>query len=399
MRATVLALLCALALPALTVARAATPQPATPYRVVGYDFGASGVPDETDGMPWQPIPVSQVRELDTIIFAFAGIQAGRVVLTGVGAKRLDALVALKKVNPRLRVELSVGGWGAGGFSEAAGTEGGRKLFATSATQLVVAHHLDGLDVDWEFPGSAESGITASPQDRDDFTLLLRAVRSSLDAAAATDGHSYTLSIAAGLGADLRDVDLPAVNRYVDTFNVMTYDQCNKEPPGVHVTCHHSGLAAGPGAPAYVDTIERGVWQFLMAGVPPAKILIGAAFYGHAYGDVTPKDDGLYQPYAKSLDLGELSWPRVKAGFMDTDGFTRHWDAAAQAAFSWNPATRTFVTYDDPQSMAAKAAYVKANHLGGIMFWQLGDDPSGELLRAIAQGLGTSAAPAVAGAGK
>ncbi len=396
MRSTVLGLSFALALPALIGVAAAAP--ATPYRVIGYDFGASVVPGETDHILWQPIPASQARELDTVIFAFAGVKAGHVALSETGAKRLDALVALKKVNPNLRVELSVGGWGAGGFSEAASTEGGRKLFAASATQLVVTHHLDGLDIDWEFPGSDAGGITASPDDEQDFTLLLAAVRSSLDAAAAADDHSYTLSIAAGLGADLRYVDLPAVNRYVDTFNVMTYDQCNKEPPGVHVTCNHSGLAAGPEAPAFVDTIDRGVWQFLMAGVPPQKLMIGAAFYGHAYGDATPRNHGLYQPYAKTLDLGELSWPRVKADFMDTQGFTRYWDAAAQAAYSWNPTTRTFVTYDDPESLAAKAAYVKANHLGGIMFWQLGDDPSGELLHAIAQGLRTTS-PVATGAGK
>jgi chitinase len=390
MRSFVLALLLILGLPAL----AAAATPASPYRVVGYDFGASWVPGETDNMPWQPLPASQVRDLDTIIFAFAGIHDGRVTLTDTGARRLDSLVALKKTNPRLRIELSVGGWGAGGFSEAAGTTGGRQLFAASATQLVAQHHLDGLDVDWEFPGSDAGGITAGPNDRENFTLLLAAVRSSLNAAAAADGHAYSLSIAAGLGNDLRYVDIAAINRYLDSINVMTYDMCNKEPPGVHVTCHHSGLAAGPAAPAYIDTVARGVWQFISAGVPPEKLVVGAAFYGHAYGDVAPKDDGLYQPYAKALALGELSWPRVKADFMDTRGFVRHWDPNAQAAWSWNPATHTFVTYDDPRSMAAKAAFVKANHLGGIMFWQLGDDPSGELLHAIAQGL--KGAPAGAG---
>lgn len=382
-----------LVVPVLPGVQAATPPAA--YRVVGYDFGAEGVPGATGDVPWKPIPASQARELSTIIFAFAGIKDGRVVLAETGAKRLDALVALKAVNPHLRVELSVGGWGAGGFSEAASTAGGRQLFATSATALVVAHHLDGLDVDWEFPGSDASGITASPADRDDFTLLLAAVRSSLDAAAATDGHTYTLSIAAGLGNDLRYVDIAAINRYLDSINVMTYDMCNKEPPGVHVTCHHSGLAAGPLAPAYIDSVARGVWQFIEAGVPARKLLIGAAFYGHAYAGVTPRNDGLYQPYTQTPDLGELSWPRVKANYVNHDGFVQHWDPAAAAAWSWNAATRTFVTYDDPRSLAAKATFVEDNHLGGIMFWQLGDDPSGELLHAIAQDLNQRVVPAVA----
>jgi chitinase len=46
------------------------------------------------------------------------------------------------------------------------------------------------------------------------------------------------------------------------------------------------------------------------------------------------------------------------------------------------------TFDDPPIMAAKAEYVRRNHLGGIMFWELsGDMPDGELITAIADGLG------------
>jgi chitinase len=38
-------------------------------------------------------------------------------------------------------------------------------------------------------------------------------------------------------------------------------------------------------------------------------------------------------------------------------------------------------------MAAKAQYVRENHLRGIMFWELsGDTPDGELIDAIASGL-------------
>lgn len=370
----------------------------SPYRAIAYDFGASSSPAETQGIRWSPPPPAQVRELDAIIFAFAFVDDGRVVLGDTAARRLDSLVALKRHNPHLQVDLSVGGWGTGGFSEAAGTEGGRKLFAASATSLVVAHRLDGLDIDWEFPGSDEARITASPDDERNFTLLLAAVRSSLAAAGAADGHTYTLSVAAGIGADLRHTNLAAINGYVDWFNVMTYDECNKEPPGVHLTCHHSGLYATPATPAFIDTIDRAVWQFLVAGVPAHKLVIGAAFYGHAYGEVRPEHSGLFQPHGEAPDAGELPWPTLQADYIGKAGFVRQWDPIAHAPWLWNAQTRTFITYDDPESLAAKAAYVKANHLGGIMFWQLGMDPTGELLHALRQGLDAGAATTASTAG-
>ena len=71
---------------------------------------------------------------------------------------------------------------------------------------------------------------------------------------------------------------------------------------------------------------------------------------------------------------------------DRGGYHRYWDADAQAPWLWNARTRRFISYDDPQSIAAKAAFVKARHLGGIMYWEESLDPSGELLDAAWAGL-------------
>ncbi|HET9819982.1 MAG TPA: glycosyl hydrolase family 18 protein, partial [Rhodanobacteraceae bacterium] len=266
-------------------------------------------------------------------------------------------------------------------SEAARTPAGRKAFAESAARLVVDQGADGLDIDWEYPGHHESGIASSPDDRDNFTLLLKAVRAGLDAAGAAHGRHYTLSIAVADGPFASGVDIAAVNRYVDWFNLMTYDFCNSMTPD---TCHHTGLHASQFAPADARTTDRAVGQFLAAGVPPRKLVIGAAFYGREFGDVNPAHDGLYRPYKKYVD--EIPWPKLKAGLIGKRGFVRHWDAKADAPWLWNTSTRTFITYDDPESIAAKAAFVKAHHLGGIMYWEQSLDPNGELLDAIWRGL-------------
>jgi chitinase len=334
---------------------------------------------------WNPAQDRDAGKIDTLIFAFATVIDGRVLLDTVGEEHLHRLIALKATHPTLNVTISVGGWGAGGFSEAAGSDAGRRRFAESAAQLVGTLGADGLDVDWEYPQHDESGIRSSPEDRNHFTLLLRAIRASLDQAGAAHGrlgaNHYTLSIAAADGPFISGIDIAAVSPYLDWFNLMTYDFVNSLTT---TTGHHSGLHASEVAPAGGRTTDGAVRQFLDAGVPPSKLVIGAAFYGREFAEVRADHHGLYQNYGHYQ--GEHPWPQLKIDYIDHDGYVRRWDAAAQAPWLWNGRTRRFISYDDPQSIAAKAAYVKAHRLGGIMYWEQSLDPSDELLDAIWRGL-------------
>lgn len=343
------------------------------YRVVGYDTAKNS------------IRAADIDKIDTLNFAFASLVDGQVVLDPDSTRRLQRLTALKATHPRLKVMVAVGGWGVGGFSEAASTAVGRQRFADSAAQLLVAHHADGLDVDWEYPGHADAGIKASPQDRDNFTLLLKDLRAALDRAGASQGRQgndrYTLSAAVADGPFVSGIDIAAVEPYLDWFNLMTYDFVNSMTP---TTGHHAALRASAQAPADARTAARAVRQFRAAGVPAHKLLIGAAFYGREFAGVNPARHGLYQTYARYQ--GEHAWPQLKADFINTNGYVRYWDEAAQAPYLWNAANGHFITYDDPQSLAAKAAWVRQQQLGGIMYWEQGHDPRGELLDALWQGL-------------
>ncbi len=341
----------------------------TRYRVVGYDTAR------------HDIAAASVDHIDTLIFAFASLVDGRVVLDIDGAGRLRRLTQLKTAHPRLKVVVSVGGWGVDGFSAAARTAVGRQRFADSATQLLLTHDADGLDVDWEYPGHGEAGIATSPQDRTHFTLLLKTLRMTLDRASAAHGHRLTLSMAAADGPFVDGVDIAAVEPSLDWFNLMTYDFNNSLTP---TAGNHTGLHASALAPADARDTEKAVKQFLAAGVPPRKLLIGAAFYGREFADVKARHHGLYQTYGHYQ--GEHPWPELESRFINRRGYVRYWDADAQAPYLWNAESRHFISYDDPQSLAAKAAWVKAQHLGGIMYWEQGQDPQGELLDALWRGL-------------
>jgi chitinase len=49
---------------------------------------------------------------------------------------------------------------------------------------------------------------------------------------------------------------------------------------------------------------------------------------------------------------------------------------------YNPQQRIFVSYEDSESIAGKCRFVLSQKLGGVMFWEYSNDPSGTLLRAI-----------------
>ncbi|HTV84194.1 MAG TPA: glycoside hydrolase family 18 protein [Dyella sp.] len=367
-------LISALATAALAAGTCAAAQTTTsPYRIVGYAGS------------WNPVQTKDVDKIDTLIFAFAHPKDGRVTIDARDLPHLHDLIALKATHRKLKVDISVGGWTVGGFSEAASTAAGRQLFADSAAQLVADQHADGIDVDWEYPGHHESGIQSSPQDKTNYTLLLKAIRASLDRVGAQHGrtgaHHYTLSVAIADGPFVSGIDIAAVNPYLDWFNMMTYDFVNANTPttGHHTGLHASALITGDGR-----TTDRAVRQFLAAGVPPHKLVIGAALYGREFADVKPDHHGLYQPYGHYQ--GSHNWPELKQDFIGKNGYVRYWDDAAQAPWLWNAKTHRFISYDDPQSIAAKTAFVKAQHLGGIMYWEQSLDPSDELLNDMWRGL-------------
>jgi chitinase len=168
-----------------------------------------------------------------------------------------------------------------------------------------------------------------------------------------------------------------VQMYVDTVNLMAYDYY--EPGSDATTGNHAPLYTDP-ADAKRISADRSVQEYEQAGVPAAKIVLGVPFYGHVWGEVPDTNHGLFQPgkpvpnaFAKYSDI---------AGSMLNQGFTRYWDSAASAPYLYNPASRTFVSYDDPESLGLKCKYLLEHKLGGIMFWDYSGDRSGVLLDAI-----------------
>jgi chitinase len=354
------------------IALANVPLNAKPkYRVVAYVFGPLNIPDIS------------AKKLTHINYAFAHVSKdGDIVIENPDAPiRLAQLQALKAKNPALKIIVSVGGWGADNFSDAAFTDSSREKFAASAVDLIKQYSLDGIDLDWEYPGQPGPGIKYRPEDKENFTLMLKAVRGHLDVLSderkRKGSERYTLTIASAAGEYFKHTEMDKLHVYLDWINIMTYDFYTSAS---RTTGHHTGLHRSLSAGDSTGYAEASVNQHLSAGIPPGKLVLGVAFYGRGFTGVNPENNGLYQPfqkYAAGFPYGTLS-----RDYINKQGFTRFWDDAAKAPYLWNAATATFITYDDPESLKAKADFVKSHHLGGIMYWEHSNDPTEQLLDII-----------------
>ena len=292
------------------------------------------------------------------------------------------LQALKARNPDLKVIVSIGGWGADFFSDAALNDASRCNFVTSAVDMLKDYALDGIDIDWEYPGQPGPGMIFRPDDKENFTALMKLFREELDILSDVRGRSgfdrYTLSFASAGGANyFEHVDMANVHPYVDWINVMSYDIAGEWSS---TTAHHTALYRSASAPATEPSTETYIRQHLAAGVPPRKLVVGAAFYGRVWARASRKNTGLYQTFDR-YDTELPYWQVVLE-----PGVQRRWDESAQAPYMWSEETGRFITFDDPQSLRAKAAFVRKLNLGGIMYWEQSHDPNEVLLDAIAGAL-------------
>ncbi|MCL4250165.1 MAG: glycoside hydrolase family 18 protein [Anaerolineae bacterium] len=292
------------------------------------------------------------------------------------------LQLLKAAHPHLKVLLAVGGWTwSGRFSDVALTDESRARFAASCVTMMSQYGFDGLDIDWEYPGGGGLETNVSrPEDGHNYTLLLAELRRQLDAQGEADGGAhYLLTIAAPAGAsNYRNMELGQIHESLDWINLMAYDFFGGWSS---VTGLHAALYTPPGAPAGTISADMAVQAYLAAGVPADKLVLGVPFYGRGWRGTRDQNDGLFQPYEDSA--GEEGSFRYRDLSLFLKTMPRHWDADAQAAWLYLPGNGLMISYDDAETLRAKAQYIIDQGLGGAMFWELGgDDDEHTLLSAL-----------------
>lgn len=265
-------------------------------------------------------------------------------------ERLRQIVDLRKQKPELKVLLSIGGWGSGRFSEMAANDEYRRAFAADCDRVVKEFALDGIDIDWEYPTSSMANISSSPDDTENFTLLMQDIRAAI-------GNEKELTLATVASA--RYIDFKAILPSVDFVNIMAYDMASAPK-------HHSALY--PSGHSGDITSDGAVTAHLKAGVPPSKLVMGMPFYGRG-GDGYPS----FQDYNK-------------VGNTDTQ-YTEKWDEVAQVPYLADKNDTLVFGFENPRSLAIKCQYILDKDLLGGMYWDYSrDNEQGDLRRTVAENL-------------
>ena len=342
-----------------------------------------------------------LHQLTHIIYSFTNVIDGEMKFRDAeNGEKLKSLVAQRKNHPGLKVMIACGGWGADGFSDMAHTAENRKKFVQSVLDFNAEYQLDGLDIDWEYPGIPAANTGARPEDKQNFTLLMKELREGLN----TLEREQTLTFAsAGWKRYYDHVEINEVMKHVDYMNVMTYDQIGATSP---YTGHHTALGLieledikDTPAAVFIESrreemkkrgytyeprsVERIVEFCIDNGVSPQQIVIGAAFYGRAWKGVPPDNNGLYQANGGSY-IGWSAYHQIRREFESNGNYKRYWDPIAEAPYLYSATDSVFISYDDTVSVRLKTNYAIKKKLGGIMFWELGNDTKDEdsLLKSI-----------------
>jgi chitinase len=296
----------------------------------------------------------------------------------------NQIAELKQLHPHLRTSIAIGGWTlSGNFSTTLDSAAEREVFTDSVVDFLTTYTMfDGVDFDWEYPGGGGlDSNSVSNTDGANYVATLQLLRSKLDALGDDLGRRYEISVASAAGVDkIPNFHLSEMKDTVDFFNLMAYD--------FHGTWEAS---TGHQAPLVGDAIgydiATAVDRYLQAGVDPSQIVLGAPAYTRAWSGVqsSPDDYGIEDfgygdsaggAAAGTFEAGVYDYKDVLAQFR-AGGWKLIWDDNAQAAYLWNPAEQIFSSFETPATIALKSAWAHEKGLGGMMFWDLSNDATGD----------------------
>lgn len=348
--------------------------------VNGYVGGFRGLVD---------VDAISMEKLTHINYAFVNVKDSMAFLTNL---RTDSTNFRKlnerkrKVNPDLKILISIGGWTwSGNFSDAVLTPTSRKLFAKTSVDIVREYDLDGVDIDWEYPAMrGAEGNVYRPEDKHNFTLMFRELRAELDNLEKETGRYYELTAAVGGSKGFIDnTEMAEVGGILDYVFVMTYDYSGRNGTVGHHTNPYSSEKDGSGS-----SVDQSITDFLAAGVPASKLAVGVGFYGKAWVAESAENNGMGQRRVHpAQNQGAAQgqgggYTKIKDTMIGQNGYKRFWDKRAKAPYLFNRDTKVFVTYDDEKSVTEKIRYIKKHKLAGIFFWEYSSDPKEYLLNTI-----------------
>ncbi|KAH7015839.1 hypothetical protein EDB80DRAFT_568032 [Ilyonectria destructans] len=156
------------------------------------------------------------------------------------------------------------------------TELYRQVFISSLVSLMNTYNFDGVDIDWEYPEAPDR--QGRGEDFANLPKFLRHIKSSLTQNGAKNGLSIAIPASYWY---LQHFDIVNIAKYVDFFNVMTYDLHGSwDTPeswlGSHLNSHTN-----------LTEIEDALDLLWRNKIDPDQVNLGLAFYSRTFTASSP----------------------------------------------------------------------------------------------------------------
>ncbi|XP_050409461.1 chitinase-like protein 4 [Patella vulgata] len=317
-----------------------------------------------------------------IVYSFANVSG--LELTDVNSNDrtpgglYEQTIALKQKNPDLKILLAVGGWEIGSepFKELASTWQNRNTFSKNVVKYLRQYGFDGLDMDWEFPGTRGS----PPEDKYKFTDLMRQLQNQFTQEAAATGNDkllLTLATASGTYYINQSYQPKELISTLDYMLLMTY---NYHGGWENTTGHHTGLWPNsidkPGERRELN-IDWSVDYWLDKGMPKDRLIMGLSSYGMSYTLNFTNQNGVGAPAKGNGKVGTYTNEQGILAYYEIcenlkyKGWNQRYIAEQDSPYAFGG--DQWVGYDNQDSLAIKAQYAKQKDLGGAMLWSVETD--------------------------
>ena len=333
--------------------------------IYSFEVTVKGENEESEalatGYIYTPYTITQnaMNALDIIYCAFLDIDANAnwTNLTRMTNNLNNYIIPKAKISGT-KVVISVNQSTSGAFGAVAGDPVLREKLATNILEFIQTTGIDGIDIDWETPTSAEA-VT--------FTLLMEAIYNKVKAA--NPDYLVTAAIGGGKWAPPK-YDLPNSKNYLDYINLMTYSMTSGN--GYY---QNSLYKSTHGATLVSCSIEESIEIYNDLGVENNQILVGVPFYT----TVQTESGG---PGSKTGSGKSVWYEHLYSTYKLSDTMKEYYDEECGVPYRYDEVNKIFISFDNERSIKEKCDYINTLGLAGIMYWQYGQDVDDYLSNAI-----------------
>ncbi|KAJ1836497.1 hypothetical protein LPJ63_000285 [Coemansia sp. RSA 2711] len=336
--------------------------------VFGYAYESTA---DAHKIPWD--------SLTHLVLAFLKVEPSGDVNPASG--KVPELVSIAH-QKGVKVLGSIGGDGDGSrvLTTALSTNLTRTHLAESLVNATRRYSLDGIDFDLEFPANDQelnnlyAGLLTMRVQQDPGLLLTMTLYSS-------NGQ---------FGPNVAKTNVKPFSDIVDLGLVMSYDyfggfsETSAPNSPFYDIPKHPGLSFTSSIAAWVD-----------AGWNPAKLIAGLPFYGRtAIVDTNAPPTSQFMPNLGSAppggpvdkipgvwtwkDLRDPENGALSSAATPREGWQRFWDSSTETPWLLHNVSRTYIGFDDPESLTIKAHHIITRGLAGAAVWTVSYDFRGEL---------------------